>query len=238
MNTPYLQKNISIALRRAFTLIELLVVIAVISLLAGLIFPVTAAVNRAKIKAKVQGELSKVNAAIEDYKMKLGHFPPDNPKDFRYNQLYYELIGVSLERVGSEEVYRTLDGSSTLLVADVPVAFGADVAGFVNANAGAAGADEVAKAKNFLGAVRADQYLLVTKSGTVSLKPHMVLGTGVDGPFVFANDSQRHINPWRYNSSNPTNNPNGVDLWVDVLIGGKTNRFSNWNKQPFIVSAP
>jgi hypothetical protein len=37
-------------------------------------------------------------------------------------------------------------------------------------------------------------------------------------------------NPWRYNSSNPTNNPNGYDLWIDLSISGKTNRISNWNR--------
>jgi hypothetical protein len=44
------------------------------------------------------------------------------------------------------------------------------------------------------------------------------------------------INPWRYNSSNPTNSPGAYDLWVDVLIAGKTNRISNWRRQPLLVA--
>ena len=39
------------------------------------------------------------------------------------------------------------------------------------------------------------------------------------------------INPWRYNSSNPTNNPGAYDLWVQLSISGKTNLICNWNKQ-------
>ncbi|MEI9963171.1 MAG: hypothetical protein WDM76_19275 [Limisphaerales bacterium] len=46
---------------------------------------------------------------------------------------------------------------------------------------------------------------------------------------------QLDVNPWRYNSANPTNNPGSFDLWVDILVRGKTNRISNWSKQPQIV---
>jgi len=36
-------------------------------------------------------------------------------------------------------------------------------------------------------------------------------------------------NPWRYNSSNPRYNPKSYDLWIDVTVGGKTNRVCNWS---------
>src|SRR5690348_17365980 len=38
------------------------------------------------------------------------------------------------------------------------------------------------------------------------------------------------LNPWRYVSTNPTHNPGSYDLWVDLVIGGKTYRVSNWSK--------
>jgi len=44
------------------------------------------------------------------------------------------------------------------------------------------------------------------------------------------------LNPWRYNSANPTNNPGSYDLWIQLKIGGKTNLISNWSKQAQINS--
>ncbi len=225
--------------RRAFTLIELLVVIAVISLLAGLIFPVTGAVNRAKTRAKAQGELAKVEAAILDYKMKLGHYPPDHPTDLRYNQLFYELLGTAYVPVGKsgQPAFRVLNGSTEIPVKAVPEVW-PGVQGFVNANAGAGG-DEVAKAKAFLGDVPPGQMLSLdvntASAGTVQVA---FLGTTLEGPYMLVDANGRKLNPWRFNSSNPTNNPNSFDLWVDVLVGGKTNRFSNWSKRPIIVNVP
>ena len=43
------------------------------------------------------------------------------------------------------------------------------------------------------------------------------------------------VNPICYLSSNPTNNPNAYDLWVDVIIGGVTNRISNWSAEPQVI---
>jgi hypothetical protein len=39
------------------------------------------------------------------------------------------------------------------------------------------------------------------------------------------------VNPWRYNSSSPTNNPGTYDLWIAVRVGSKTKLICNWNKQ-------
>ena len=44
------------------------------------------------------------------------------------------------------------------------------------------------------------------------------------------------LNPWRYNSLNPTNNPGSYDLWIQLRIGGKTNLICNWTKQVQINS--
>jgi hypothetical protein len=42
------------------------------------------------------------------------------------------------------------------------------------------------------------------------------------------------LNPIRYNSSSPTGNSKTYDLWVDIVVGGKTNRISNWSENPEI----
>jgi hypothetical protein len=40
------------------------------------------------------------------------------------------------------------------------------------------------------------------------------------------------VNPWRYNSSNPTNNPGSYDLWIQLSIGGTKYLICNWSSQP------
>lgn len=216
---------------RGFTLIELLVVIAVIGLLASMIIPVGGAVTRAKIRNKARVELSQVETAIATYKDKLGHYPPDSSFTNQpyLNQLYYELMGATLN---NSQVYVTLDGSSQIPAADLRPLFGVD--GFVNSTKGAAG-DEGQNAQNFLKGLKAAFYLTVPIPGVG--KSCTVLGSTLQGPLVYpdATGGQK-INPWRYVSSNPTNNPNSYDLWIDVLVSQKTNRICNWSKEPLVVN--
>lgn len=37
------------------------------------------------------------------------------------------------------------------------------------------------------------------------------------------------FNPWHYDASNPTHNPDTFDLWIEVTFGGKTIVIGNWN---------
>jgi general secretion pathway protein G len=62
--------------RKGFTLIEMLVVIAVMSILAGMVFPITKAVSRNKVRARARAEMALLQTAIEAYKLKLGFYPP------------------------------------------------------------------------------------------------------------------------------------------------------------------
>ena len=43
------------------------------------------------------------------------------------------------------------------------------------------------------------------------------------------------LNPFRYVSTNPTNNPKAFDLWIDILVQGKTNRICNWSEDPIVL---
>jgi prepilin-type N-terminal cleavage/methylation domain-containing protein len=213
---------------RAFTLIELLVVIAVISLLAAMIFPITGAVTRNRIRSRTRAELEQLVTAIEAYKAKLGHYPPDNPVNVSRNQLYFELMGTT----NNGTVYVTRDGSAR--IQDSPADFQAflgpatTVNGFVNSTKKSSG-DESRTAINFLpGGLKSTQVAEVTGQPVDDLK---IIVCSILGP----NNS---LNPWRYNSSNPTNNPNSFDLWADVVINGKTNRISNWSREPLTVTQP
>jgi len=217
---------------RAFTLIELLVVIAVISLLAAMIFPITGAITRNRIRSKSRSELEQIATAIEQYKARMGHYPPDNPGNVVTNQLYFELLGTTNDGTS----YITLDGSARILVADLPRVFGPGVSGFVNANKGNRG-DETRMAKPFLKELKPNQYVtLINQVRLLSCSVPAPIRSTPPPPYPV--DVLPGANPWRYNSSNPTNNPNAYDLWVDVVISGKTNRISNWSKEPLTVSTP
>src|SRR5688572_29922904 len=71
----------------AFTLIELLVVMAIIAILAALLLPAMAGVNRMKAVSRARGELAQINSCIAAYKEKLGHFPPDNRNPLNHEPL-------------------------------------------------------------------------------------------------------------------------------------------------------
>jgi len=198
-----------------FTLIELLIVIAIIAILAAMIIPISGAVTRNRIKAKARTELEQVATAIDMYKAKLGHYPPDNPKKPDLNQLYFELFGTTL----TNNTYVTLDGSAQVQASSLNSIFGfGNVGGFINTTR-PGGGDESRSAEPFLKNLKPDEAV------TISPAPNVVklLVAGVPSP-------PNRTNFFAYVSSNPTNNPNSYDLWVDVVINGKTNRIGNWTK--------
>ncbi len=234
----------------AFTLIELLVVIAIIAVLASMIFPITRAVNRTKTLTRARGELTEIETAIASYKAKTGVYPPDNTKPANTlsaralahatNPLYYELVGTTIiSPSGAKPVYQTLDGSTQISAMDAAAAFG--VSGFVNSDRGGGG-DEGQQAQNFfpnLAQQNIGQFRLpngATVRALVCSVPWPANSTVPYSPLMIP--GAQTLNPWRYNSSNPTNNPTSYDLWVDVIINGKTNRISNWSSQPIIVGQP
>ena len=218
--------------RRAFTLIELLIVIAIIAILAALLFPVGAKIKNGATIKKAQAELLQVETAINSYKAKYGHYPPDGSTGPVINPLYFELAGSKLDPVAKD--YVTLDGGARIMIKDVPTVFG--VGGFVNCTKG--GGDEGAPAVKFLDGLKPGQYGELEKSPPGPSPGVRLLACSVGWP-----DKQPGqplplnpgVNPWRYVVSNPTNNSGAYDLWVDIFLGGKTNRISNWSKQPQLI---
>jgi len=221
---------------RAFTLIELLVVLAVIGLLAALTFPALRAAKLSMLRARAKSEMTQIETAIERYKDRFGHYPPDNrisanPDPYALNQRYYELLGTT----NSSGVFQTLDGSAQIADGSLPAVFGPNVTGFLNC--ARTGGDEAVNAVSFLKGLKPGQFLAIT-NGTSAVPVCNLLGANLDGPLIYKNAVGAKLNPWRYNSSSPTNNPNSFDLWIDVDAGGKTNRICNWSDRPLVVSTP
>jgi prepilin-type N-terminal cleavage/methylation domain-containing protein len=221
----------------AFSLIELLVVIGVIVILAGLSFPAMNAVKATQARNRTRAELSQIETAIETYKTKLGFYPPDNPltaTNWFINQLYYELRGTTK----SGTLYQTLDGSAQ--ITDAPASFQAafgsssttKLTGFMNCAKAGAG-DDAPNAVNFLTGLKPGQFLAVT-----SPVKSTVLGVSLGGSPVFTGANNSEIVPYGYNSSSPIHNARSFDLWVDIIVGGKTNRICNWSTRPIFVYYP
>jgi prepilin-type N-terminal cleavage/methylation domain-containing protein len=194
----------------AFTLIELLVVISIIGLLAGLVVGLVKVVGPKKTESTVRAELKQLELVIENYKSKIGPYPPDNTNNPALAPLYYELVGTVASSDG--KTYRTLLGSGdTIKQQHMLSAFG--LAGFVNSGE---------EARNFYPNLKAERISVFTNN-TIRLDDNVrILVSSVKGP-------RGEVIPWRYVSSNATNNgPGNYDLWLEIASGGKTTIIGNW----------
>jgi prepilin-type N-terminal cleavage/methylation domain-containing protein len=219
--------------RRAFSLVELLVVISIIGVLAAFTIVSVKAIAISRKVSTARGELIQIESALENYKAKYGNYPPGNqnansiytPQNDRaqFSQLYFELSGTTKSTIGGVEYFVTLDSAWQIKAADVKSAYG--VGGFLNCSKG--GAEDSATAKNFLPSLNTKLYHdQITNNGVSTT----VLTTSVGGPDDNYKPLQAvGVNPIRYRFPG-VNNTGSYDLWVQLVINGKTNLVCNWSK--------
>jgi len=213
-----------------FTLVELLIAIAIIGILAG--FLTATSRPHPTVIGKTRVELAQIETALEGYHAKYHIYPPGNSYgNTMLNQLYYELAGTT----NSGGNFTTLDGNasipaSTITAAPCGVMDAYGVSGFVNCSKG--GGEDVAKPKNFLISLSTKQLFNgYTNNHTLT----SILIASVGGPDdTYQPLGVSGLNPIRYVCPG-TNNPTSYDLWVDLSIGGKVYRVSNWSRQVQIV---
>ncbi len=240
----------------AFTLVELLVVISIIAVLAGLVVGIAPAASKRMREARIRAELDALVTAIESYKAKYGVYPPDNFDPVRkvsnpaMNPLYYELTGVLADNVRG--VLMTSDENTLISPNDFQKYFGRE--GVLNSVARIPAPtpaeqnkmDKEQKKRLMRHEFKSSQYAEIFRSktapGYVDLE---VLAAGSSGdasgkkgggffwpPRLPINQhpvqTNPGLNPWRYVSTNPTNNPGRFDLWAEIREGDSTNIVGNW----------
>lgn len=245
----------------AFTLIELLTIIVIIGILASLTVGVAGIASRRSKVSRTQAELARLDLAIREYKARFGFYPPDNvlnpaalTQEPVVNQLYYELSGAILTNLS----YQALPDapSESLSRASVIAGFGnGNLSGIYNSSA------SVANVKGFLSGARSPQVRVVSLSAYPPAPnfSYKALAVPVDWPLdhwktqlppgdpnydarffpplrpyvsdpAFSREILR-INPWRYNVTNPTNNPGEFDLWADIVVGNDFITIGNWKDE-------
>ena len=212
--------------RDAFTLIEMLVVIGIIGILAALILGTAAIASSKMRRAKAEAERDALVTAIQSYKDKKGFYPPDNASSTILSPLFYELTGTVVTNVGAGASFQSRVSGDLLSSADITTIFNTN--GFVNSSA------DPSEVQNFLPTT-------AKSSRTASFKvpssgiTYTLFCITIKGPTQINTIDGKPFAPydvWNYVSTNPTNNSGSYDLWIDVLYSGKTNRISNWSKDP------
>lgn len=220
--------------RPAFTLIELLTVIAIIGVLAAFLIPVMRGVMRRQHISVAQSEMAELETAIGNYHAVYGFYPPSGTNALA-NPLYYELVGTTSTNTSSVvPSFTTLDGLSTITGTALTSTFG--IGGLMNYGVTnrAAGGEDVRVARNYLPQLRSSQLATNNTTGAAIL---VYSGGGTDPTNTYnplsgyTSFSGVGVNPWRYNSSNPTNNPGSYDLYVQIVMGGTSNLVCNWSSK-------
>jgi prepilin-type N-terminal cleavage/methylation domain-containing protein len=242
----------------AFTLIELLTVIAIISVLAGMVVGLAPVASAKMKEARVRAELAGLVTAIESYKSRFGVYPPDHAYPTNYNgqpatavepalnSLYYELTGVLVDN--KQPRFFAVD-NERVIAADTFLQWSGRE-GVVNAvsrpEGGAAvltEADRQAKRRLFSREFKDGQICAVYRAANTPNFVVLAVGHSGDSTQKKAsgiswppNDSRfpapvptnPGLNPWRYVSTNPTNNPNSFDLWAEIVVKGERRIIGNW----------
>lgn len=206
-----------------FTLIEMLVVISVIAILAAMIVQLGPLASRKKIEGRARSELAQLETVIESYKSKKGFYPPSNAKDVTRPPLFYELAGT----VKTNNNYETVDRKAQITSTPNQLTSFFGVDGFIN-SMGSRDDQDATAAEPFHKNLKDTQVFEDKDPQGNRVKDDQgnyikYLGINYRGP-------DGEFSRWRYNSANPTNNPEGFDVWVELDVGGQTKIFGNWKQ--------
>ena len=210
---------------RGFTLIELLTVIAIMAILASMVVGLAGVVKVKRIKSTASAQIAQIVTGIDGYKNELNQYPPDNVNGAAFpNQLYLELVGMVYDP--ATDSYSTTDNRYSYSSAQIKTVFGVD--GILNS------VELGGKPDDFLPEVSPKMigsYTTNSITVPVLIGPHIASNNALDvnndkgstGKFPYFN----------FNSSNPQQNKQSYDLWLDILMDEKNGNeeiqtFDNW----------
>ncbi len=230
----------SIIRRSGFTLIELLVVIAVMAILAGFTLVVVGQIKKTEYVSTARAELTQIESALKDYNSKYGTYPPSNLNvSPLVNTLYYELSGVTVATGNNGiQTYKTLDTACSIAQPNYKSAFnagGSSIDGILNCTQGAG--DDLKAARNFLPSLKPNRIGTSASpfSNGIAVTNLITAMQGPDTKYTPLGANYPDLNPFRYQYPG-TNNPSSYDLWIQLVINGKTNLICNWTKTVIINS--
>ena len=240
----------------AFTLLELLVVMSIIGILAGMVVGLAPAAATKMKEARVRTELQQLVTLIEAYKSRFGVYPPDGVRRVSItgqgfqtlsnpalSPLFYELSGVYLTNANSVDGYfiPRADGDDGDGIRSVELQnwFGRE--GILNAK------PYELRNRLFVSDFKEGQYAEVFRNradaGYADIEV-LTVGFSSDASgkrpngLAWPNNRTDHpvpsnkgLNPWRYVSTNPTNNAGGFDLWAEIPVGrDRVKIIGNWKE--------
>ncbi|MCX6859961.1 MAG: type II secretion system protein [Verrucomicrobia bacterium] len=240
----------------AFTLLELLVVMSIIGILAGMVVGLAPVASTKMKEARVRTELQQLVTLIESYKSRFGVYPPDGVRRVlvegqgfqtlsnpALSPLFYELSGVYLTNAASVDGYfiprADADDGDGIRSVELQTWFGRE--GILNAK------PYELRNRLFVTDFKEGQYAEVFRNrsdaGYADIEVLAVgfssdaSGKRING-LAWPNNRTDHpvpsnkgLNPWRYVSTNPTNNPGGFDLWAEIPVGrDRVKIIGNWKE--------
>ena len=210
--------------KSGFTLVEMLVVISIIATLAAMTAVAAKTITEKRTIKLVEAQMRQIESAVVDYKTKLGFYPPDNGNQGNatwtaLSPLFYELTGtVTVPRGGIPTGdYSSVLGNDTITAGALQGVFG---------RKGLANSSEQTR-KNFFPSMLPFHF----KEVTVGLENVKLLVVPAKGRESFSGPADKEINPWRYNSSSPTNNTGSFDLWAELKFQNRTVIVGNWKRR-------
>ncbi len=170
----------------------------------------------------IRAERAQLESAIEAYRKALGHYPPDHVLsrqplvvDGVTNQLFYEISGTVFNPASRRfECERCTAVSSRTLAAYFHVEQFSNVV------------TAPAVARSFLPATDVFIGELTGKIPGLKTFGYAPLPEEVDPETA----NEFVISPWRYVTTQPTNNPGRFDLWIEVNVNDQHLVVGNWKR--------